>query len=56
MNQLPQPQPCHNCSHSYAGAICPICKEERPSYSMLKKLAKEEAEKDKERRFVPEAI
>lgn len=32
----PMPQPCHACEHKYAGAVCPICKEERPAYTALK--------------------
>lgn len=35
----PIPQACHQCGHHYAGAICPVCKEERPAYTALKKAA-----------------
>jgi len=35
----PIPQLCHNCGHAYAGAICPLCKEERPAYTALKRSA-----------------
>lgn len=34
----PVPQPCHNCEHPYAGIACPLCKEERPAYTALKKI------------------
>ena len=33
----PIPQPCHACTRPYAGIVCPICKEERPAYTALKK-------------------
>ena len=33
----PIPQACHNCGHQYAGAVCNVCKEERPAYTMLKR-------------------
>jgi hypothetical protein len=35
----PSPQACHNCGHAYAGAVCPICKEDRPAYTALKALS-----------------
>lgn len=40
---LAAPQPpkriaCHACDHPYAGAVCPLCKEERPVYTALKRL------------------
>lgn len=34
----PQAVPCHNCTHPYAGAVCPLCKEERPAYTALKNM------------------
>jgi hypothetical protein len=34
--QAPIPQACHHCSHKYAGAICPLCKTERPAFTALK--------------------
>lgn len=37
-NNPPVPQPCHACTHSYAGISCPICKEERPAYTALKNI------------------
>lgn len=36
--RAPKPQVCHACGHAYAGAVCPICKEERPAYVALKKI------------------
>lgn len=33
---FPLEVPCHACTHKYAGAVCPICKEERPVYTALK--------------------
>lgn len=39
MNDLPQPVPCHSCTHPYLGAVCPICKEERPTYTALKAMS-----------------
>lgn len=41
---LPQPVACHHCTHLYAGAVCPICKEERPAYTALKKLSERQRE------------
>lgn len=35
----PKPQACHNCQHYYVGCSCPICKEERPAYTALKRRA-----------------
>jgi hypothetical protein len=35
---FPRPQPCHHCDQPYVGAICPICKEERPAYTALKRI------------------
>jgi hypothetical protein len=32
----PEKQPCHQCRHSYAGVICPLCKTERREYTQLK--------------------
>lgn len=34
----PQPVPCGNCQHPYAGTVCPLCKEERPAYTLLKRI------------------
>jgi hypothetical protein len=36
--QFPRPQPCHHCDQPYAGAVCPICKEERPAFTALKRI------------------
>jgi hypothetical protein len=35
----PRPQPCHACGHPFAGAVCPLCKEDRPAYTALKRLS-----------------
>lgn len=35
---LPQPQACHQCTHLYVGAVCPVCKTERPAYTALKNM------------------
>jgi hypothetical protein len=37
--RAPIPQPCHECSTLFAGCVCPICKEERPAYTALKRMA-----------------
>jgi hypothetical protein len=37
--KFPTPQACHHCEHKYAGAVCPICKEERPAYTALKRIS-----------------
>lgn len=34
----PMPVSCHNCEHKFAGAVCPVCKEERPAYTALKRI------------------
>lgn len=39
--RAPKPQACHECGHAYVGAVCPICKEERPAYAALKKITRE---------------
>jgi hypothetical protein len=38
LNRWPFPEPvkCHACEHRYVGAVCPICKAERPAYTALK--------------------
>lgn len=36
--ELPRPVPCLFCDQPYVGAICPICKEERPTYTALKRM------------------
>lgn len=33
-----KPVACHSCTHLYFGAVCPICKEERPAYTALKSM------------------
>lgn len=40
MNILPFPRPqhCHQCDHSYVGAVCPLCKTERPAYTAMKRI------------------
>jgi len=35
--KFPEPQPCHACGCKFARAVCPLCKEERPLYTALKK-------------------
>ncbi|TAK84333.1 MAG: hypothetical protein EPO20_14690 [Betaproteobacteria bacterium] len=40
---IPLPQPCHACGHKFAGAVCPICKEERPAYIALKAVSRKQA-------------
>ena len=35
----PQQIACHACGHHFAGAICPLCKEERPAYTAMKRIA-----------------
>lgn len=35
---FPKPQACHHCEHKYVGAVCPICKTERPAYAALKRI------------------
>lgn len=40
--QFPKPQACHVCEHKYAGAVCPICKTERPAYAALKAITARE--------------
>lgn len=37
--RAPEPQPCHACETKYAGAVCPICKTERPAYTALKAMS-----------------
>jgi hypothetical protein len=37
--EFPRPQACHHCDQPYVGAICPICKEERPAYTALKAMS-----------------
>jgi len=39
----PLPQSCHACEHKYAGAVCPICKTERPAYTALKNITESNA-------------
>lgn len=40
----PKPQACTFCDNVFAGAVCNLCKEERPSYTALKSMsAKKEA-------------
>lgn len=44
-NPFPPSIPCHNCGLPYAGAVCHVCKEERPAYTALKNMSrKQEAE------------
>lgn len=38
---VPEPQPCHACEAKYAGAVCPICKTERPAFTALKRITEE---------------
>ena len=35
----PIPQPCHACGHHYAGAVCPICKTDRPAFTAIKAMS-----------------
>lgn len=42
----PIPQPCHECGHPYAGIVCPLCKEVRPSYIALKNLQAKKPEQE----------
>jgi hypothetical protein len=34
----PVPQKCHACENVFAGAVCPICKAERPAYTAMKRI------------------
>jgi hypothetical protein len=36
--QFPKPVKCSNCEHAFVGTVCPLCKEERPSYTALKNI------------------
>lgn len=35
----PVPQKCGSCDHVFAGAVCPLCKEERPAYTAVKAMS-----------------
>lgn len=37
--KLPEPQACHACDARYVGAICPICKAERPALGLLRAMS-----------------
>lgn len=41
--EMPVPQACHQCGNHYAGAICQICKAERPAFTALKNIAARES-------------
>jgi hypothetical protein len=55
-SNAPIPQPCHVCEHPYAGTVCPICKEERPAYTAVKKMTEKHESLDLLRRCCPEPI
>jgi hypothetical protein len=57
-NSAPIPQSCHACDHLYAGIICPLCKEERPAYTAVKRMTEKEkpGPLDFLRRFCTEPI
>lgn len=38
----PIPQPCHKCTHLFAGAVCNLCGEERPAYTALKAMTRKQ--------------
>ena len=57
--QLPQPTTCPFCGTSAAEAVCHTCKEERPAYTALKNLTKQQEKRcplDWLRRLCTEAI
>jgi len=46
--RAPEPQPCHACDAKFAGSHCPICGEERPAYTALKRMTNVAGRDDKE--------
>lgn len=34
----PLAYPCFSCGHVYAGSHCPVCKEEHPTFTALKRI------------------
>ena len=44
LDRQPEPQACHSCGHKYVGAICNVCKEERPAYTALKRMSQRKRE------------